>query len=188
MHASLLVELGTKLCTFRCVPLHCGPAHVQVATTVVVYVCVLLQLIHHTGLLGAQEGEAMRAVVQQRLAEDAAAAARRRAAAAMHNLEVNAANAAMLARKKEAALKEVESDAAIAAYVRDREAREQVSMPEARSCSSVGSVIALYGDLQQGRQLHKPRVIEGSASHHWPDGSCMVFDRYMPKMRDCAEP
>ena len=82
----------------------------------------------------------MKAAVQQRLAEDAAAAARRRAAAAVHNLEVNATNAAMLARKKEVAQKEAETDAAIAAYVRDRKAREQVSTPDARVCMSVGSV------------------------------------------------
>jgi hypothetical protein len=69
----------------------------------------------------------MKAAVQQRLAEDAAAAARRRAAAAVHNLEVNTANAAMLACKKDAKRKEEEADAAIAAYVREREAREQVS-------------------------------------------------------------
>lgn len=68
----------------------------------------------------------MKVAVQQRLAEDAAAAAQRRAAAAALMVEVNAANDAMLGRKKAAAVREAEADAAIAAYVREREVREQV--------------------------------------------------------------
>ena len=129
----------------------------------------------------------MKAAVQQRLAEDAAAAARRRAAAAVHNLEVNAANAAMLARKKEAAAKEVEIDAAIAAYVREREAREQVSTSQATVCTtSVSCPLCnhIRDDLQPGRpgrQLHKPHAIACSASCHWPDGCCMVFLIYVPR-------
>lgn len=94
----------------------------------------------------------MKAAVQQRLAEDAAAAARRRAAAAVHNLEVNATNAAMLARKKEAAQKEAETDAAIAAYVREREVREQVSTPGAGASMSVVSLTTLVMTCNQKDQ------------------------------------
>jgi hypothetical protein len=90
----------------------------------------------------------MKAAVHQRMAEDAAAAARRRAAAAAHMVQVNATNAAMLARKQEAVLKEAETDAAIAAYVREREAREQVSRLQARSrAGSSASVQVVASDI-----------------------------------------
>ncbi len=68
----------------------------------------------------------MKAEVARRLAQDAAAAAARRTAAAALMQEVAHANDAMLARKREAKVKEKEADAAIVAYVTERDAREQV--------------------------------------------------------------
>jgi dihydroorotase-like cyclic amidohydrolase len=70
----------------------------------------------------------------------------------VHNLEVNATNAAMLARKKEAAQKEAETDAAIAAYVREREAREQVSKTEAGVCTSIAASTTVVMTSNQEEQ------------------------------------
>lgn len=70
----------------------------------------------------------MKATIRQHQQEDAAAAAGKREAAQALLHQVAAANAAMLERKAEARIQDAAADAAIVAYVKDKAAREEVTV------------------------------------------------------------